>query len=665
MPKALIVDDKIENLYLMRTLLAANGFEVATASNGREALGSAEGNPPDILISDILMPVMDGFTLCRQWKKDGRLRSIPFVFYTATYTDPKDEEFALGLGADLFITKPKDPEELVRLILETFKKFGRGEIPPSSEPAEDEEVYIQAYNRTLVRKLEEKVLALEEANRALALKDFAIASAISGIILADRAGTLTYANAAFAQMWGYPGGELTGMNITELAADKEQASRVLSVLQAEGRWIGEMEAEKKDGATFSVQMAAHAVKDRDGNTACLMASCIDVSEQVWMREELQRAQKLESLSIFAAGIAHDFNNLLTGIFNGLEIAGESLPLQSPAKSRFDMAMSVFERARDLTRRLLTFAKGEPPQRRKLEVEDIVRESCELSLSGSSIRHFMTVCESPWVVEADANQLSQIFNNIVVNARQAMGDNGLLEISIENRVLSADAVGTLPAGDYVSVRFTDTGPGIPENTISRIFDPFFTTKKEGSGLGLATSYAIAKSHGGHIGASSRPGSGAVFEVWLPALRVWDKEKEKTKDTEKVRGSGRVLVMDDEEMIRELTGHMLKKAGYDVTCAGNGHEALELYGRAADDRRPFDLVILDLTVRGGMGGEETLAELQRVNPRIAAIASTGYSDDDTRSRLKNAGFLGLLPKPYRSHELLSIVKAAVTSKLPSTK
>ncbi len=664
MPKALIVDDKSENLYLMRTLLAAKGFEVTTASNGQEALRSAEKDPPDILISDVLMPVMDGFTLCREWKKDKRLLPIPFVFYTATYTDPKDEEFALSLGADLFIVKPKDPEELARLILDTFEKFGSGEIARSSTRAPDEEVFFQTYNRTLVRKLEEKVLDLEEANRALAVKDFAIASAISGIILADSAGTLTYANAAFSGMWGYPSGELAGLNIRDLAADKEQAFRVLSVLKTDGRWIGEIEAEKKDGTTFTVQMAAHAVKGSDGNTICLMASCIDVSDQVRMREELQRAQKLESLSLFAAGIAHDFNNLLTGIFNGLDIMRDSLPLQSPAKPQFDMAMSVFERAKDLTRRLLSFTKGETSRRRRLEVEDIVRESCALSLSGSSIRHSVTVCEGPWVVEADANQLSQVFNNIVINARQAMQDQGLMEISIENRVLSADAIGGLPAGDYVSIRFQDTGPGIPENTMPHIFDPFFSTKMEGSGLGLATSYAIAKDHGGHIGASSRPGSGAVFEVWLPALRAGQKEREKTQAPEKIGGYGRILVMDDEETIRELAEYILKKGGYEVTCAESGREALEIYRSAADEHHPFDLVILDLTVRGGMGGEETLAELQRVNPRIAAIASTGYSDEGTNSRLKEAGFLAQLPKPYRSYELLSVVKAVITSRMPST-
>jgi PAS domain S-box-containing protein len=663
-PKALIVDDNSVNAYLLQTLLTAKDFEVATASNGQEALQSAEKNPPDIVISDILMPVMDGFSFCRGLKRSERLRSIPFIFYTATYTDPKDQEFALSLGADLFLVKPKDPEELVRLILEELEKCRLEGVNPASASSPEEVVYLQTYNRTLVRKLETKLLQLEEANKALAVKDFAIASAISGIVLSDLDGMLTYTNSSFAGMWGYASGGLAGMTAASLFADPGEAARLIAALHKEKRWIGEMKAVRKDGTSFVVQIAAHAVAGQDGNTVCLMASCIDISEQVRMREELQRAQKLESLSLFAAGIAHDFNNLLTGMFNGLELVKDCLPEKSPAQDQFEMTVSVFERARDLTKRLLAFAKGGSPIRRKLKVADVVRESCALSLSGSRIRHTVTVTENPWLVEADANQLSQVFNNIILNARQAMEDQGLLDISIANRSLSADVVGALPAGDYVVINFRDTGPGIPENAIPRIFDPFYTTKKEGSGLGLVTSYAIVKNHGGHIGVTSQVGAGASFEVWLPGLRKWEQERPPAPIPETTRGFGRILLMDDEVTIRKLAEHLLVKAGYVVSTAADGREAIEIYRRAMEEGSPFDLVVLDLTIRGGMGGEEALAKLKMFDPRVAAIASTGYSEESTLSRVKQHGFLGLLPKPYRSHELLSTVKAAVTRKAASS-
>jgi PAS domain S-box-containing protein len=658
MPIALIVDDKEEGLYFLQCLLTANGFEVMTASNGKEALDRAGQKLPDLVISDILMPEMDGFRLCRQWRQDERFRSIPFVFYTATYTDEKDEEFALGLGADLFVMKPKDPDEFLRIIQDFIDRHRRGELHRGVAAITEESTYLQTYNKALVRKLENKVLQLEEANQALAIKEFALATSIAGIVMADLSGTITYVNNSFAEMWGYECAELTGKPLAFLAADGTAVSSIIETLRVKGPWIGELNANKKGGLPFTVQVAAHTVTDPKNAPICLMASCMDITETKRLHEELRRSQNLEALSIFAAGIAHDFNNLLTGLFNNLELAQEQLPAGSPAQKQFTLAISVFERARDLTQNLLTFAKGGSTTRRAVSVSNIIRECCTLSLSGSSIRHDFAADDPLELIEASANQLSQVFTNIILNARQAMDDNGVLTISANNCILKAGQVATLPEGNYVRIRFEDSGPGIPEKVIPKIFDPFFTTKQKGSGLGLATSYSIVKSHGGHIQAASPAGGGAMLEIWLPAQKTEKPEEFAKKDLEFIAGSGRILVMDDEECIRSVAETMLTRAGYDVTLAADGKEALYIYREALSAHNPYDLTILDLTVRGGLGGEEALAELLKMDPRAVVIASTGYSDNSALPHLKQFGFAGMLPKPYSRYELLSMVKATIS-------
>lgn len=481
---------------------------------------------------------------------------------------------------------------------------------------------------------------------------------MSGIALADRSGMITYVNPAFAKMWGYDCLELIGKYPATLVKDTDSFSRIGNTLRSEGRWLGELEARRKDGSLFTIQVAAHRVTDSHQAPICFMASCLDITEHKRIQEGLQRTQKLESLSLFAAGIAHDFNNLLTGLFSNLEMARDQLGSDHPAQDQFTTVLSVFERARDLTQRLLTFAKGGTTTRRKVRVQEIIQQSCLLSLSGSSTRYELKADKDLWLVEANANQLSQVFNNVILNARQAMSDSGALAISAANSTLASGQEGPLPAGDYVVIRFMDSGPGIPSHVISKIFDPFFTTKQEGSGLGLATSHSIIKNHGGHIGVVSAVGQGATFEVWLRAVREGQPEHVQKSAPPLTRGSGRILVMDDEEAIRNMTKRMLARAGYDVTTAANGQEALALYRKAALENIPYDLLILDLTIRGGMGGEETLSELLKTDSHVAAIASSGYSDETMLTRQKQCGFLTLLAKPYLSHELLSTVKAVIS-------
>jgi PAS domain S-box-containing protein len=645
---------------MLQSLLTGNGYEVVTAKNGKEALDLARQSTPDLIISDILMPVMDGFTLCRQWMRDPKLREIPFVFYTATYTEPQDEQLALSLGADAFIVKPIETDAFLNLVQEAITRHGRMERRRMTVIPPDETAYLREYNGVLIRKLEDKLGQLENANKALAIKDFAIESSINGIIMADLSGILTYVNDSFSTMWGFVKSELYGKRLGDLVKDTNALRSISKEFEEKAGWLGEVEAKRKDGSTFVALVAAHSIMDRGDQPIGLMVSCIDVTERKQMQEELQRKQKLESLSVFAGGIAHDFNNLLTGIFGNVQLARKELPATSAAGKYLDEVTCVFQRARNLAQQLLTYAKGSSPEMGEANVQAILRECCDLSLSGSNIRYKFESADSLWTVKADANQLSQVFNNMVINARQAMANGGTLVISIENCNLEANQIGQLPSGKYVQIAIRDEGAGIPKEMIAKVFDPFFTTKPQGSGLGLATSYAIVKYHGGHIGVSSAPGAGSTFTVWLPAYTGIRTEPSPENSDESLYGDGRILVMDDESVIRHLVERMLRKAGYDPVAVKNGAEALESYRLATSRGESFDAVILDLTIRGGMGGVETASELLKMDPNAAIMMSSGYSSDPVVSKLKAIGCFALIPKPYLMHDLLGTVKSVIAQR-----
>ncbi len=657
MTRVLVVDDVMENLYMLQALLAGSGYEVATARNGKEALDLADHSIPDLIISDILMPVMDGFTLCRRWKQSPKLREVPFVFYSATYTDEEDKQLAFAAGADLFIVKPSETQEFLGLIAGALARFGTSKT--SKEPANlpSEPTYLKEYNDVLIHKLEHKMAQLEDANRALAIKDLAIESAISGIIMTDLSGALTYINNSFTHMWGYNRQELYGKNLGLLVTSAGALPFLGREFPDQAGWLGEVEAKRKDGSTFAALVAAHPILDHWDKKVGVMVSCVDITERKQMQEELERKQKLECLNVFAGGIAHDFNNLLTGIFGNIQLARKDLPEGSDAAVHLDEAASVFARAKDLTQQLLTYTRGSAAGMNAVEIGTILRECCTLSLSGTNIRCKTEVADVIWSVRADANQLSQVFNNLIINARQAMDDGGNLTISARNRNLKANEIGLLPGGRYVAVAIKDEGGGIPEDVVTKIFDPFFTTKPGGSGLGLATSLSIVENHGGHIGVKSTVGVGSTFTVWLPAYSGKKSSVPEEVSTGLIRGEGRILIMDDEDAIRRMAAVMLRSGGYETVAVASGEEALASYTDAASSGKPFAAVLLDLTIRGGMGGVETATELLKMDPNAAVVISSGYSNDATSSKLNALGCITLIPKPYLLHELLGAVNKAV--------
>jgi CheY-like chemotaxis protein len=388
-----------------------------------------------------------------------------------------------------------------------------------------------------------------------------------------------------------------------------------------------------------------------------MGSTRDISKEKRITEELLKAQKLESLGVLAGGIAHDFNNILTAILTNISMARMYGDLHEEVSKMLADAEVASLRARDLTQQLLTFAKGGTPIKKPTSISGSLKGTTEFALSGSNLRCEYSIPEDLWLVDIDKGQISQVIQNLVTNAKQAMPEGGVIKVCAENVALSKKDAIPLKRGKYVKVSLTDQGTGIPEKHLQKIFDPFFTTKQEGRGLGLAISFSIMKNHGGWIQVDSQMGVGTTFSVYLPTSGKTTKPKEREKG-ESLRGEGRILLIDDEELVRRSAGNVLRHLGYDVEVARDGKEGITLYDKAMKIGKSFDVVIMDLTIPGGMGGKRAIQELMRIDPKAKVIVSSGYSNDPVMSSFREYGYRGVVSKPYRIEELAEVIRTVMT-------
>ena len=429
----------------------------------------------------------------------------------------------------------------------------------------------------------------------------------------------------------------------------EAAARMARMREGEDLVQEEWTITRSDGTERIVTISTSVLPGHDGKVHVL-GMMQDITERKAAERELQKAERLESLGVLAGGIAHDFNNLLGGVFGYIDMASEASRPGSDSARYLEKAMGGFHRAKALTQQLLTFSKGGAPIRRPVALEDIVRNACGLALSGSNLRPRYQVEEGLWGVEADEGQIGQVVGNMVINARHATPEGGELVVTLSNARVDGGESLPLPPGDYLKLTIADHGTGIAPEHMRRIFDPFFSTKQEGSGLGLATAFSIVQRHGGHIGVDSRLGEGTSFTVYLPA----DPALMSTRTEEKgnvFKGTGRVLVMDDEVVVREMAVDALQALGYEAVTVGDGEEAIATYRRCrtSETDAPFDAVILDLTVPGGMGGLEAGRELRKIDPSVKTIVSSGYAEDPVLAAPKTHGFNGAIRKPYLVREL----------------
>jgi two-component system cell cycle sensor histidine kinase/response regulator CckA len=402
----------------------------------------------------------------------------------------------------------------------------------------------------------------------------------------------------------------------------------------------------QDEEMLYVETKAFPIKDSAGSVTSVIEVINNITEKQLIEEQRLKAQKLEAVGTLAGGIAHDFNNLLQGVFGYITMAKMSLDDKQTSIKMLEQAEKALQMSVNLTTQLLTFSKGGKPVSKKVDLRPVIENAVKFALSGSMINYGFNVDRALWQVEADEGQIGQVIQNIVLNAEQAMPLGGTVTISANNmRAPQKEKGALLDQRNYVEISVKDTGIGIPPEYLSKIFDPYFTTKEKGSGLGLATAYSIIRNHGGAIDVRSEPGRGSTFTFWLPAVEGGEEKVEVLPSLkESTVKHYKILVMDDEELLRNITGEMLKLLGHKAEFAARGEDAVAKYREALTSGRRFDIVLLDLTIRGGTGGVDTLKMLREIDPEVTAIVSSGYADSAAIAEYEALGFRACLTKPY---------------------
>jgi PAS domain S-box-containing protein len=483
-----------------------------------------------------------------------------------------------------------------------------------------------------------------------------VEQASDAIFIADEKGNYIDANQRACDMVGYSLQEILTLNMKDLLIPEEIATTPIRFPELiEGKVIlSERRMRRKDGSILYSEINGKKLSDGRylGMVRDIGGRKRQEEERLNLELKLQQAQKLEAIGVLAGGIAHDFNNLLTGIFGYIDLAGSETK-DKKASTYLSKALATIDRARALTLQLLTFAKGGAPIRKVDRLIPYIQETAQFALSGSNVSCRFAIPPMLWLCEFDKNQIGQVIDNIVINAQQAMPAGGVIEISLANISLAEKEHAILPEGDYVRISVKDSGIGIPKEILPRIFDPFFTTKTKGHGLGLATSYSIVNRHGGRIEVESQEGKGSVFHIYLPACTEAAIKIPESRVAQH-KGSGQILIMDDEEIIRDTIADMLQGFGYTVLTAKNGKETLDIVRQEKSAKGSLVAIILDLTIAGGMGGKATAVEIRKIDPAIPLFVASGYGKDPVMASPTEHGFVASIPKPFTYWELSEIME-----------
>jgi PAS domain S-box-containing protein len=518
---------------------------------------------------------------------------------------------------------------------------------------------LRTTNEQLVQEIAERKKAEEALGESENTYRAIFENTGTATVILEEDTTISLANAQYEKLSGYSIEEIEGnMSWTEFVADGDMkrmrefhAQRRLDPESAPAQY--EFNFVDRQGDVRNVLLTVGMIPGTNRS----VASLLDITELRKMEEELVRAQKLESVGILAGGLAHDFNNLLGIILGNISLAQMDM---SPATQIFK-ALKAAEKAvcdsRALTQQLITFSLGGAPVRRIESIQEILEGAVNLALAGSNLRCEFRSNEDLWRINCDSEQIRQVLMSLLMNAREAMPEGGIIEVAATNLQLPEGEILSLKGGKYVRISLTDHGTGIPEAHLGRIFDPYFSTKERGTqkgmGLGLTIAYSIVKRHEGHISVISQEGTGTTFHIYLPAFESSLAKKVDWEERPEL-GKGRVLFMDDEDMFRELATRMLSFIGYEVELAKDGAEAIRLFQSGRGSGKPFDVVILDLTVPGGMGGKEAIRELVRIDPSVKAIVSSGHAEDPVISNFEAFGFVAVLRKPYHLRDLRELLK-----------
>jgi len=615
----IVEDDGIIAKDIQNTLEGLGYAVAAITSNAEGAIEKAAETQPDLVLMDIMLEGdMDGVEAAEQIRDRF---GIPVVYLTA-HADEKTLHRAKTTGPYGYILKP----------------FNEMELHTNIE--------IALYKSGLEKKLKENEQLLATTLRSIG----------DAVITTDVNGSVTFMNPVAESLTGWRQKDAVRrplkdvFNIIDEHTGEQIEDPVTRVLR-DGVAVGLANNTvliAKDGTKRSIDDSGAPIKDCKGNIMGVVLVFRDITEKRRAERELLKADKLESLGVLSGGIAHDFNNILTSILGNISIAKMFAKPGDKIFERLEEAENDCVRARVLTQKILTFSRGGAPIMKTAFISELLRDSASFALSGSNVRCEFSIPDDLWRIEVDEGQIAQAISNLIINASQAMPGGGVINLLAENIVVDERQGIPLNNGGYVKISVTDHGIGIPKEHFQQIFDPYYTTKRGGSGLGLAIAYSIVKRHNGYIDVKSIPGKETTFSIYLPAS---PKEALAEKESgEKIRGGkGKILVMDDEKMIRDVVGDMLGILGYEAEFAKDGAEAVELYKKAEQSVRPFDAVIMDLTVPGGMGGKEAVRKLAEIDPEVKAIVSSGYSDDPVMADFRKYGFSNVVAKPYNIKEL----------------
>jgi len=710
----LIVEDNVNALKLLRYTFEHYDCTVIEAQDGQEGLDLAARHHPDVIISDALMPRMDGFQLLRALKANPELKSIPFIFYSSTYTGDKEAELALSLGAEAFVAKPAEPEVLWEKTCAIMKAWDeRRRTPAHPSIDESDEQYLREYSRVVAAKLEEKVLELEEALalrtqaeeqlrglNAELTREIAERKRVEATLKEQEQELATiFENAPFVML--LLDGErkvrrvnglacsLTGLSVGDMIDRRTgDALRCLHALDTNGGCgfgpncqtcairlaavdtfeSGKSHQQEEAGITVSVDgkeqttlFLLSTIRVTVGNQPMVLLSLQDITEHRKLEEQLRQAQKMESIGTLAGGIAHDFNNILTVIKGYGQMSLLCMPPDAPLRANIEQMLSAAERASHLTRDLLLFSRKQICDKKSADLNEIIKnvEKFLVRVIGEDIACTTLLADGTMPVFADAHQIEQVLVNLATNARDAMPKGGAFVVATE-RIMLDDAFVALHGygspGMYAMIAVTDTGSGMAEETRQHIFDPFFTTKEvgKGTGLGMAVVYGIIKQHDGYINVYSEPGQGTTFRIYLPTIStVADAEVLKPEAERPVRGTETILFAEDDEAVRRLTVSILQDFGYKVIVAVDGEDAVRTFMK---NRDRIKLLLFDL-VMPKKTGKEAYDEIRAIQPDIKVIFSSGYAPEIIQQKEMVDSNVSITCKPFSPTDLLKKVRSVL--------
>jgi PAS domain S-box-containing protein len=508
--------------------------------------------------------------------------------------------------------------------------------------------------------ISERVRAEKELQESERKYKTLVETTATGFVILDDQGRVLDANAEYVRMAGRPTlAEIRGCGVTEWTAEHDRvrnAEALATCIQV--GFVRNLQIDYVHADGTVVPILINATSTESNGARRIITIIRDMSDRKRLEAEILRSEKLRSIGVLAGGIAHDFNNILTAILGNISLLQATLAVDDHASEHLNEVEKASQRARELTRQLLTFSRGGEPVRKPFHAEPLIRESATLALRGRASACQFTIAPDLAPVDGDEGQIGQVLRNLVINASQAMDGGGAVRVSAENRTVHDEDVHTLAAGNYLAVAIADSGVGISEEHRLRIFDPYFTTKRDGRGLGLAVSHSVVANHCGAITVDSQVGQGSVFTVYLPVAKT-SAIVPHASTVEIVRGRGLVLVMDDEESVRQIAGKIVRALGYQVAYARDGREAIDCWQDARAKGRPFDVAIMDLTVPGGMGGREAIRELLAMDPDAKAVVSSGYCQDPVMANFRDYGFRDVLAKPYSVLDVSQALSALLRS------